>query len=373
MTDTKERGDGEVTIEVGGTALGGWQTIDVTLRAEGFPPSFSIGMTAKEPVTSNAVVAKAGDPCVVKIGGDTVITGYVDRDTNSGDKDSHQLTLVGRGKTQDLVDCSAEWQGGQILSANALEIATKLTAPYGISVKLAEGASAGNPVPQTNLTYGETAAEIIQRNARNAGLLAYESPAGELLLARVGKVKAASGVAFGVNVQDYAVNNSMDQRYSDIRCAALSQNTYGDIQGGDDSFFYFTVNDPNVPRHRLMYIVTEAAFSPRFFTELKAKWEVARRAGRAGAVSVTIDSWRDSAGKLWAPNTLVSALGIPGNRAGEELCISEVHFHRSAERGTVAELQLLLPGAFAPEPISLVNVNTADINSGGGQSEFTPQ
>ncbi|MDR7259881.1 prophage tail gpP-like protein [Sphingomonas sp. BE270] len=359
MTDA-HRPDGDLSIEVGGNAITGWEAIDVTLRAEAFPNSFAIGLSSKEPITSKAVVAKAGDPCVIKIGSDTVITGYVDRDSNTTSADGHTLSLIGRGKTQDLTDCSAEWKGGQILSATGLEIAKKLAAPYGIEVKLAAGADAGQPVPQTNITYGETAAGIIQRNARNAGLLAYEDSDGALLLARVGTVKAASGVKYGVNVLDSSVTNAMDQRYSEVRCAALSQNTFGDIAGGDDSFFYFTASDPNVPRHRLMYLVTEAAFSPRFFTELKAKWEVARRAGRAGGAFVTIDSWRDSAGTLWKPNTLID-VDVPGLRGEGQMCISEVTFHRSSERGTVADLFVMPPSAFAPEPISLTNLNTADI------------
>lgn len=362
MSATQEP-DGDLVLEVGGNALTGWETIEVTLRAEAFPNSFSVALSSKEPITSNATVARAGDTCVVKIGSDTVITGYVDRDTNSTSPDNHTLTIIGRGKTQDLTDCSAEWAGGQIMSATGLDIAKKLAAPYGIDVKLAQGADAGQPVPQTNITYGETAAAIIQRNARNAGLLAYEDAKGALVFARVGSIKAASGATYGVNVLQSSVTNAMDQRFSDVKCVGYSINTYGDIAGGDDSFFYHTETDPNVPRHRLMYLVTEAAYSPRLFTELKAKWEVARRAGRASAVSVTVDSWRDSAGTLWTPNTLVP-VDVPGLRVDKEMCLSEVTFHRSSERGTVADLYLLPPGAFAPEPISLVNVGLADVSAG---------
>lgn len=370
MTDARKP-DGDLSIEVGGNAITGWETVEVTLRAEAFPNSFAISHSSKEPITSKAVVAKAGDPCVVKIGSDTVITGYVDRDSNNASPDGHTLSLIGRGKTQDLTDCSAEWEGGQILSATGLEIAKKLAAPYQIEVKLAPGADAGQPVPQTNINYGETAAGIIQRNARNAGLLAYEDANGALVLARVGTVKAASGARYGVNVLESSVTNSMDQRYSEVRCAALSQNTFGDIAGGDDSFFYFTASDPNVPRHRLMYLVTEAAFSPRFFTELKAKWEAAHRAGRAAGAFVTVDSWRDSAGTLWTPNTLIE-IDVPGLRTDKQMCISEVTFHRSNDRGTVADLFVMPPAAFVPEPISLTNLNTADITPDAGSQLVLP-
>lgn len=357
-----ERDDGELSIEVGGSTISGWDSIDVTLRAEGFPNSFAIGLSSKVPIDSNAVVAKAGDACIVRIGHDIVITGYVDRDTQEATSSSHLLTLLGRGKTQDLVDCSAEWDGGQIKSATALEIATKLSQIYGIMVRLADGAPGGEKVPQTNLTYGETPAEIIQRIARNAALMAYENAAGELVLARAGSQRAASGVKYGENVLTCSVTNSMDERFSDVRCAAQSQNTWGDVTGSglDDRFFFHNEPDYNVPRHRLHYIVMEQAEDPAPFTIKKAKWDVARRAGRSTAVQVTVDSWRDSAGDLWTPNTIIP-VDVPGNRAGGELCISEVTFHRSTDRGTVADLYLLPAFAFAPEPIVLLPINALDV------------
>lgn len=362
---------GELTISVGGAEIAGWETIDVTLRAEGFPPSFEIAMSSKLPIASKTTIAKAGDACVVKIGSDTVITGYIDRDTNAADANGHSLTLVGRGKTQDLVDCSAQWDSGQIMSATALDTATKLARPYGITVGLAEGASAGPKAAQLNITFGETSADIIQRLARNAGLLAYEDAKGELKLARVGATKAASGIKFGENVLAYSVTNSMDERYSEMRCVMSPYYTIGDVHGtgGFDSFVIDTESDPNVPRPRLLYMVMEnIAGDYREFNKLRTKWEVARRAGRAATANASIDSWRDSAGKLWAPNTRID-VDLPGLRHTGDMCISEVHFHRSSERGTVADIFVLPPEAFAPEPISLQPVSTAGLVTGPGEPQ----
>lgn len=349
----------DLTLVVGGRATTGWEDVSVTLRAEGFPNGFEISLSSKEPVTSKATVARAGDACQVKLGDDIVVTGYVDRDINQGSKDGHGLAITGRGRTQDLVDCSAEWPGGQIVGANALEIATKLAKPYGITVRQADGADLGPAVPQFNLNYGETAAEIIQRVARAAGLLAYEDATGALVLARAGTSTAASGLIYGGNVEGWSVQSAMDGRFSDVVCATLSQDVYGDL--GEGGFFFDTEPDPNVPRHRLMYLVMEQAERPQEFTIRKAKWEVARRAGRGTIIQATIDSWRDGAGALWAPNTLVP-VDLPGLRlADKNLCVSEVTFSRSNE-GTHASLTLLPPASFTPEPINLQPVNAADID-----------
>lgn len=352
-------GDSDLTLIVGGKEVGGWENIAVTLRAEGFPNSFDIGASSLDPSTGLDLIARPGDACQVKLGKSVVVTGYVDRVSNGGASGSHSLRVIGRGKCQDLVDCSAEWEGGQIKQTNALDLATKLAAPYGITVKLGEGAAKGPDVPQFSLTYGETSAEIIQRVARSASLLAYETADGALVLGAVGAVKAASGATYSENVEQWDVELAMDARFSDIVCTQNSQDIWADL--GEAGFFFDRERDPNVPRHRLMYMVLEAvATDPQAFTTLKAKWEMARRAGRSMRVSATVDSWRDSAGKLWAPNTLIP-VALPGlPTSASPLCLSEVTFRRGDD-GTHADLTLFPKEAFSPEPIVLQPVNTADI------------
>lgn len=349
----------DLTLSANGRDIAGWEQISVTLRAEGFPPEFAIGLSARDPATGADLVVRPGDACVIKLGSDKVITGYVDRVGNGGSSSAHFIRVVGRGKTQDLVDCSAEWDSGQIASATVLDIATKLAAPYQISVALANGAAAGQAIPQTNITYGETGADIIQRDARSAGLLAYEAPDGSLLLAAVGTKTAASGIVYGENVEEFAVELSMDQRYSEIVCTLLGQDVLSDI--GDGGFFFDTEKDPNVPRHRRRYIVLEQAQDAQAFTIQKAKWEVARRAGRSQLATATIDSWRDRDGALWSPNTLVP-VSLPGLPDKTILCIAEVTFRRD-EGGTSADLVLMPPQAFAPEPISLQPLNLSDLDT----------
>lgn len=342
-----------------GHKLTGWESVSVTLQIETFPNTFSAALSTREADGKTFTVAAPGDACEIYLGDDLVITGYIDRLGESGGAEDHALSIAGRGRTQDLVDCSAEWPSGQIAQATALDIATKLGAPYGILVSLANGAEAGPQVPQFNLNYGETAADIIQRVARNAHLLAYEDHTGALLLAALGDETTSSGVVYGGNVEAWNVERSMDGRYSEIVCAWAVQNTWGDLDGADASFFFDTEVDPNVPRHRRLYLPLEQVANAREFTIRKAIWEVARRAGRSTLATATVDSWRDSDGTLWKPNTLVP-VSLPGLPDQTVLCLSRVTFRRD-ESGTHADLEFMPQEAFLPEPVSLQPVNLSDI------------
>ena len=355
-----------LTLIIGGNHLTGWEEVEVTLRAEGFPNSFEIKASMQP---GDQLPVSEGAPCQVKLGNDVVITGYVDKIIDSCSDTSHSVTISGRGKTQDLVDCGAEWPSGQLIGGNAQTIATNLAQVYGIDVVMVNSVAPGPDVAQWPLNYGETAAEIIQRVARNAGILAYEDHLGRLAFAAAGSVQAASGIAYGDNVQESTVTRSMEQRFSEYVCCTQSLAAYGDLPGKD---FYDTEHDPNVPRHRRMYLVVEqVATDPEAFTKLRAQWEVARRAGRANPVTATIDAWRDSAGQLWTPNTLIP-VSLPAYMDGTPLVISEVIFKRDNTSGTTAAITAMAKSAFAPEPIVLAPVNTADITGPGAGSPPAP-
>ena len=340
-----------VTLVVNGQSIVGWTDVRVTRRAEGIPNDFEVGLTASNP-NGTPIIAYAGQPCVLRIGKDVVITGYIDRDTNQGGAETHTLSIVGRGMCADLVDCAAEWKGGQISGSSPLQVASKLAEPYGITVYQAPGLNIDKPIPQFNLNYGETAQELIERVCTYNGYLYYEDENGNLVISLVGTTSAASGFFYGQNVQECTVQNGMDQRFSDYTCAQVSVDTMGDL--GDGSLLYFTAYDPNVSRHRLMYLLTENVSGAQPLCEMRALWEAARRGGRGTSVKVTADSWRDAGGTLWTPNTL-APVTLPGLRLppATQLVISEVTFIDNEERGKVADVVLMPSAAFAPAPIQI--------------------
>lgn len=354
-------GDGSENITVtGGKAISGWEGVEITLRCDGFPNSFSLSTSATVGQDGDAMPGNPGDLCWVTIGDDRVVTGYLDeRDEQFGGRE-HSLRLSGRGKTLDLVDCSAEWPSAQLLDGDALSIAEKIVEPYNIRVDMGDGATAGPKVPQWALGYTDTGAAIIQRLAQNAGLLAYENADGELLLANVGTKVSASGVKAGPggNVESGSVSFSMHQRYSEIVCCWYGTASLGDVSGSD---FFYTEKDPNVRRHRRLNIILEQVGGVELseeFTKRRARWEATRRMGQSLVVEVTVDSWRDKDGGLWMPNTLVP-VEVPGNTISP-LLIASVRFRRD-KSGTRADLVLMPKEAFAIEPIALQKAAVADV------------
>jgi len=363
----------DLTLVVGGRKISGWNSVRVTRGIERCPSDFDVELTELYPGEVQGVVIKPGDYCQVLLGADLVITGYVDRYVPRISAGAHSIRVMGRSKCADLVDCDAEWPGGQISGSSVLEIAKKLALPYGVSTNGGASypltvscgvADIGPQIPLFNLSLGEKAMDIIERICRFAALLSYDDTAGNLVLVRVGTVTAASGFTEGVNVQEASMEYSMDGLYSEVLAYIQSLDTFSDIS--DIGNLLATVPDPNVSRHRRKVVVAETGDSNFDVVKRRATWEVARRSGRSRRLALTTDGWRDLAGVLYTPNTLVPVDFPSLKLAPASWLISEVTYKRGGESGTTCDLVIGPPDSFLPEP-TLLYQSLADVPAAAGQ------
>ena len=223
----------EVTLVPGEQDWVGWTSVRITRGLEQVPNHFEISLTELYPGEPQRLAAAPGEKCEIYIGRDRVLTGYVDRVISRIGPGQHDVTIIGRGACQDLVDCAADWPGSVIVASSVLEVARKLAAPFGITVSGEAGPAvgsggAGKLIPFLVLQLGETAWQIIERLCRIAGLLPFETADGNLRIAAnpgdiperairemAGEVSAAaSGFTEGVNVLRAISTRAADQRYS---------------------------------------------------------------------------------------------------------------------------------------------------------------
>ncbi|MEX3635948.1 phage baseplate assembly protein [Paraburkholderia sp. BR14320] len=331
-------------------SIAGWTSVRVSRGIERCPGDFEVEFTEPMP-GRNSLVASPGDECQVYLGTDLVLSGFVDRYMPSYTATQHTVRITGRGKCQDLVDCSAKWSGGTMKDFPILAIAQQLCAVYDIPVRLAEGSSPGDIIPAISIMVGEPIYGVLERLCRHEQLLLYEQADGSLLLSKVGTELAACGFTEGVNVLAASAVYAMDGRFSDYDAVLMSIDSLKDQ--GDGGNLLSRESDPGVQRFRYRAIVSESPHGTIDIAQRRLHWEMVRRIGRSFQVRVTTDSWRDSAGKLWTPNTLVP-LDLPGlNLSPQTWTIADVTYRRDLRKGTTAELLLMPPQAFNPEPLLL--------------------
>jgi prophage tail gpP-like protein len=354
----------DITITSNDQAVSGWKRVRVTRSLDRIPNDFDIEFSDSNPSFTNQVTLAPGHQCTIKAGKDLLLTGYVDTVSPEITPDSHSLRVTGRSMSQDLVDCSAEYAGNQISNTDAIDVATKLCAAYNINVignYNLDGFAIPN-LPQVNILFGETAAQIIERLCKFSGLLYYDDTDGSLVMARVGSTFASSGLIEGQNVERARATYSMAQRYS----------SYSAVYQATDLLKEYPQLPPQIAtdadvqdlRNRKLILVVEAGLPGYDMATLRANWERNRRIGRSFQLQCTVDSWRDGADKLWTPNNLVP-INFPSLKlTNRNYIISEVTYILDEENGHTAQLTLMPPMAFEVEPIALYS---------GGAIEALPQ
>jgi prophage tail gpP-like protein len=274
---------------------------------------------------------------------------------------------------EDMIDCSAEIIGPdgpatQMGGTTASSIAQRLATPYGITVISGTNAKS-QLIPQFNVNLGETAYQIIERVARYAGFLIYDDADGNLILGEpASEPQAAGKVQQGVNIVAATPEFNLCERYgrydfyshsfqsgSDAQASiAASSGHYGpdnDTSHGvalDDVFT--TYKTPyGAPRNRKLIQIADMPLVGVVTAQTRADWEMNRRMGRSQRVSITVATWRDDAGKLFRPNSLLS-FTVPACRLSDKTwLICDVTFEKSL-RGTECHLVLMPKEAFLIEP-----------------------
>ncbi|HGY4246166.1 TPA: phage baseplate assembly protein, partial [Citrobacter freundii] len=186
-----------VVLEVDGQQWDGWTEMSITSSLEAVAGEFDLTVTTQWSEASPRVI-KQGMPCIVRLGKDTVLTGYIDDFIPSYDAENMSIRVMGRDKTGDLVDSSVVHKSGQWKGVRLELLATEICKPYGISV-ISE-TDTGETFGSVVLEQGETAFDLLDRLAKQRGVLLTADGLGNLIITRASTKRAGVPLIFGTNI-----------------------------------------------------------------------------------------------------------------------------------------------------------------------------
>jgi len=344
-----------LTVKSNGQAIKGWIGARVTRGIERLPSGLALEFTERYPGQASPAVIDPGSTVQAYLGSDLILTGYANLHWPHEDQQTHIVRSEARSSTQDLVDCSLIPIDGQPWAIHAPTIgaaATQICQKFGISVT-GDGASAPlDPQIPFIVQLGETPAELLEYMARTVQVLMYDDPQGRLVFAKAGTVRAGSPLVEGINCEVAEARLSDDQRYSQI--VVIGQAPRWDGNGPHVNVQSHLPHgvDPDVKRYRPKLIIMDMPGPAQAWADQRADWEVARRYGRSKIVDVTVTGWRDAAGALWTPNTIVNC-NLPSCKINQDMLIAEVAWMQN-EQGTSSLLTLMPKEGFMPEPFHFV-------------------
>lgn len=354
----------DLVLRLDGFDVEGWSAISVTRSLDALADTFDLQLTTAVSSSPPPVEVTEGQACQILYGDEVLLSGYIDTMDLSYNATSTSLTVSGRSKAGDLVDCTAvkpgSKTGGSWKDTNFLAIANSICEPFGIAVYC----DLGDPLESYfKLTEGESCFDALERLGKDYGLRICSSPDGDIQYTRAGIETLANVVIeSGINVVSGGLSKSCNERFSDyIFKGQLSAN---DDNNGEVNTSHL-VQDDGLGRYRPLLIESDeqvrnskgqfAKGKNKSPLQLRAEWERNTRAGRSRQLTYDICnpddlslSWEmPGHGGLWRPNVIVTVLDDFLGLDGQYLVTSVALVRDNS--GTRTSLSLTFPEAYETE------------------------
>lgn len=321
MTETKR----DIGLLVNGRIYSGWVGVSVRRSLDCLADSFDLTLTDTQ--AGEARTIKLGSPCQVRIGGEKLITGFVDRIRPRYDATSRGLTVSGRSKTADLVDCSmpAGMVGGAQKNNRTLVDLAKSVCDL-LKIGVVSKVSGLTPRSIANIQTEQTFFEFLECQSRIDGVLLVSDPGGNLVIDRGSKERVATALVLGENLESADGEFSERDRFSHYYINA--QYSDGEDESGETSTHVTGIaKDIKVRYKPTSFILTSGNLDE---AKRRAEWQRNVQYGRSRQATYTVSGWHHKDG-LWCPNTNVLIqdewMGFTGKDGkGEWLMIGTVEF-----------------------------------------------
>jgi len=354
-----------VEIRVGGKTYGGWKSVVIEIGMDQLTRGFKLSVTDTFPGNTDFHRLRNGDLVQLFIGDDLICTGYIDHVNVSYNGTSITVTVDGKSKTVDLVDCCPVAKYGAIASKSdnawtgvvvgkdgkkheipaasvqttswknikTSEIIASLAAPYGIAVHAT--AEIGEKLTDHTVVPGEKVKESINRLITKDNLVVMDDEAGDLVIVEPGDAgECTDALELGKNILSGSANFDASKLYS--RYVVLGQHAGTDTDFGRTASEDRGMSDSQLVTRPRLLVLKDKGQSSKMTCGKRADFEKRYREAQYTAAAYTVQGWRQSDGRLWKVNAQVrvndALLGID-----ELLLITKVEFSLSST-GALAKI-----------------------------------
>ena len=305
--------------------------------------NFQLQLASNDLISTNII---EGEPCEILINSKPVITGYIDVLSIDYDKNNYSVSIEGRSKISDLIDCSIpakKMAGVQFNNQTFLQLCQVLSGQFDINV--VDDVGGWKPIKRVVFEQGQTLFEFLELIARSQAVLLQSNSVGDLVITRAGSQRINTALALGENILSASTKRDITSRFSHYY---FTGQTWGDDSKSGTSIAHISesVKDENI-RYRPTVFQVENVTD---LAQLKARatWQRNINYGRSRPVIYKVNGWQHRNG-LWAINRKVkvidSWLGID-----DWLLITKVVFSLT-EEGELTEITVMPKVAFDVMPI----------------------
>lgn len=335
----------ELTLQIGSEQFTGWKAVEVKRSISIMSSSFKLSLT--DIWGTDPMVFVEDSPVIIRVGEDTLITGYIDKPTIDLGPEQYDVSIAGRCRTADLIDCSAVNKPGTWRKINILQACKNLASPFGILVSMIE--APGDPIAEVKINAGQSPFDIITPLCNERALLPLGDVEGNLFLTVAGESTAHDSLIYGGddgNIKTAQGQFNYQDRFSVYQVKGQSK-TVGEGWTSTKISIFGEAKDEMVGRYRPKLFTAKNLINNTSAAK-RAAWEAQVRAGRSNAFTVLVPAWRQSNGELWRENLNVYVY-IPSLRVSAEMIVDSITYILSND-GKYCTMTLLSPDTYAAEP-----------------------
>jgi len=326
----------DVSLEVDGLRLRGFQEVNVTRSMKNAAISFALKVT-NPAATADAFAVRFAKEVTLKAGPDLLCKGVVDDYESEAEGGSEKREVRISGKSKGVLAARhppAKHKTGRVENKTLLDAAKEFT-ETGVEWKADAPLF---PIQMIQRHPLDTVFDTVERYARSQGIMLMGQPDGSILMTRGSDKRHGGELAEGMRpMTSYKVKVSTTKKASPS--VVRNQRRIGvstkDLRSEENIY------DPTVGEYRPTIIYGETDQDQRS-AKNRGEWQRLRQ-GATGGLSATIGvaGWRDPDGQMWEPGRLVF-LRIPSERVEQDMRVESVTFTQN-KQGTTAELTLVDP------------------------------
>lgn len=334
--------ENEVTLYINGRKYIGWRSVQIDVSVNSLVRVCELGAARTSNRTSLCDGIEEGADAVVKIGSDTVLTGYVVSKKVSYSENSTQIQITIKSKTVDLEECMIppkkpnQWKNARISS-----VIKTVAGYYGIeTIDNGLAKNARNIDFSTHETIGKGIVNLLKADS----LLINDDEFGDLVICDIGQNgDAHDQLIYGKNI----LSGSRDHDISKVfkTYVVIGQGTDPESKSKNPAN---SLSEPSenaeFPRNRVL--VTEQSGN-RTRKELKTRADNLKfnSVGNADVLTYQVQGWRQSNGDLWKQNMNV-VVKDPMLDISQTLLVSKISYKLDQD-GSTTTMVLKSHWAFA--------------------------
>jgi len=330
--------DDAATFYINNKVYHGFKSIKISRNLMSLTGSFEITLTDKWKENQEPFDIKVGYRIHCHLGKDALFEGYIDKMTLSISADTRNITIIGRDKTSDLVDC-VHVGASEFLDIDMQSLSDILCKPF--SIKVINEFGSTKKFPKFTVKQGETVFESLERAAKELNIILVSTTHGNLLLQKKGVKTSTTQLIEGVNCLVASGEFDNTERFSHYIVKGQNTSSLGDVD--DSTSSSGEAFDLGVTRYRPIVIISENAVD-NAGAQKRAEYESSLRAAKSSMVAVSVQGWRQQDKTIWVNNLLVN-VDIPSVGIRGKMLISKVKYDETGN-GKRCELELIRPDAF---------------------------